>query len=480
MKTLNQFLLYTALIAFSSCEETINEDVNVDTLIVENDQPVSDCSTAPASWFNTENGTRATEAPNEGPTSVFADNSTVTNCDFQRWSWQKFLWLTNETNKRPFFQDNMTQVTSHGDTLAKGGKIILTDTMQASGDPLTTPADPSGIKSTVYYSIMANDILLDAMKKYGPMANNDADSTKLKGITFPVGALELKTSWLNAKALGADSSTYYVTDGTINGAPKRVALLGIHVVGIVENHPEFIWATFEHDALAPKYDWSKATDTTDIQVTSSTAYPLFGANATASIKNIIPGNGIDTDIFSVYDHGVPVEINEAGKKVFMPTSQANAQENLSNIEDLNASVKSQLTDIWKNYFLNSSLWINTEGYEGTAAQAALLNELGGGLGNSAPGKLPRGSVAAYNITMESYVQVGGFPPAPSIHAAKVSDLANCFYCHSASYTGANSPLKISHLFNGYSGRIKGMSKSQVKQQHLEVVRAKAILKTIKE
>lgn len=477
MKILKKPLLFIALALMCSCEETvIVDDTTIN--ISENDQPVADCTTAPAEWFTQANGTRVTPAPNEGPTSVFADNATVTNCDFQRWSWQKFLWLTNETNGRPFFLDNLTQVTSTADTLGKGGNVILTDTLQASGDKLTTPAAPT--KSTVFYSIMANDILLDALHKYGPMVNNDSDSTELKGITFPVGALEMKTSWLDATALGADSATYFITDGTIDGAPKRVALLGIHVVGIVENHPEFIWATFEHDALAPMYDWTNATDTTDAEVTSTTAYPLFGANATATIKNIIPGQGIDTDVFSVYDHGVPVEINEAGDKVFMSTSQSNAQQNLSNIEDLNKSVKSQLTGIWKNYFLNSSLWINTEGYDGLPAQAALLDSLGGDLGNSAPGKLPRGSVAAYNITMESYVQVGGFPPAPSIHAAKVSDLANCFYCHSASYTGAHSPLKISHLFNGYTGRInKGMSKAQVKLQHLEVVRARAILNGIK-
>lgn len=473
-------MFLSTLLFFASCEETVIEDeTNIDVNVTENDQPVADCSTAPAEWFTEVNGVRVTPKPNEGPTSVFADITGVTNCDFQRWSWQKFLWLTNETNGRPFFLDNMTQVSSHGDTLAKGGAVILTDTGQASSssDILKTNSSAATAENTVYYSIMANDSLLSAMKKYGPMVNVDADSTKLKGITFPVGALEMKTSWLNADALGADSSTYFITDGTIDGAPKRVALLGIHVVGIVENHPEFIWATFEHDELAPMYDWSQASHISDADVTSTDGYPLFTANTKATVKNITTGAGINTDVFTVYDHGVPVEINEAGEKVYMNTSQEDALENLQNIQDLNSSVKDQLTDVWRNYFLNSSIWINTEDYVGIEAQAELLVTLGGNLGDVSPNKLPRGSTAAFNITMETYVQFGY--RTEHLYTATVDSLMNCFSCHSASHSGANSPLKISHLFNGYAGRLAGESKADVKKRHLEITRANAILRRMK-
>lgn len=482
MKINNHFLvaLSATTFLFASCEPTPPVE-NVVDAVAKYDKSVSDCTTAPSSWFTQVKGVRVTPAPNEGPTSVFADNATVTNCDFQRWSWQKFLWLTNDVNGTPFFLTDMTQVSSHGDTLGKGSTIILTDTGQASStsDILKTNSDPSTAENTVYYSIMANDIMLSTMRKYGPMANNPKDSTALKSAVFPVGALEMKTSWLKTSALGADSATYYITNGTINGTPARVALLGIHVVGVVENHPEFVWATFEHDKLAPMYDWSKATHTTDATVTSTTAYPFFAANATATPNNITTGAGIYTNIFDVYDYGVPVEIDASGNKVFMATSQADAQGNIDNITGLNTSVKAQLakTEIWKNYFLNSSLWIDTEGYKTTADQAALLVSLGGDLGNSSPGKLPRGSVAAYNITMETYVQFGY--KTPSIHSTKVTDLMNCFACHSASYSGANSPLKISHLFDGYAGRLAGMSKAEVKQQHVDVVRANAILRSMK-
>ncbi len=480
MKVHNHILVaLSATLLFASCENTELTTDNILVAVTENDQPVADCSTAPASWFTEDNnGIRKTPAPNEGATSVFANNATVTNCDFQRWSWQKFLWLTNDVNGTPFFLENMTQVSSIGDTLGKGSTVILTDTSQASGisDILKSNTDAATYQNTVYYSILANDVLLNTLKTYAPMANNPADSNKLEGVTFPVGALEMKTSWLNASALGADSSTYYITDGEINGKPARVALLGIHVVGIVENHPEFIWATFEHDELAPMYDWSEATHTSDANVTSSTGYPLFTANAKATTENITSGAGINTNVFNVYDHGVPVEINAAGQKEYMATSQTNALENLQNIQDLNASVKDQLSDVWRNYFLNGSIWINTEGYEGVEAQAALLDSLSYQLSSSSPGDLTRGSVAAYNITMETYVQFGF--GTSNIYSTTVSDLANCFSCHNANYAGKNSPLKISHLFNGYSGRLEGMSKKEVKETHVQVMRANAILRSI--
>lgn len=485
MKLHNHILVaLSAALLFASCENS--ESPVIDDLVdavAENDQPVSDCSTAPAEWFTEADGVRNTPAPNEGPTSVFANNATVTNCEFQRWSWQKFLYLTNDVNGTPYFLANMTQVSSVGDTLGKGSTVYLTDTGQASGssDILKTNSNPSTIDNTVYYAILANDILLNTLKTYGPMANNPADSTTLKNATFPVGSLEMKTSWVKTTALGADSATYYITNGNFSGTKARVALLGVHVVGVVENHPEFVWATFEHDRLAPMYDWLKATHTSDADVTSTDAYPLFAANAIATPENITTKAGINTNVFNVYEQGVPVYINEAGEKEYMATSQANALENLQNIQDLNASVKDQLTDIWSNYFLNGSIWINTEGYVGTEAQAALLDSLDYHLSDVSPGKLPRGSVAAYNITMETYVQFGF--GTEHIYSTTVSDLANCFSCHNSNHslsgeTQVNSPLKISHLFNGYYGRLAGMTKTEVKQRHVQVQRANAILRSI--
>jgi len=272
MKTVKKVLLLIALISLSACKKDPKTKVeNADYTSVK----VSECL-APADWFAIVNNTRKTPAPNEGPTSVFANNATVSNCDFHQWSWQKFLWLTNEVNGQPLFMDSLIQVNSSGQKLDKTKGIVLTDTAPASYPIkiLKKQNYPSEFppSTTVYYSIFMDKLLYATILKYAPIAKSDP--SKVKDITFPVGSLELKTSWINASVL-KDTTSYFITKGEINGVKTRVALLGMHVVGVVENHPEFVWATFEHQNLAPAYDWSKATPTTDAPVTSTVDYPFF-------------------------------------------------------------------------------------------------------------------------------------------------------------------------------------------------------------
>lgn len=462
MKTTKKILFLIAIISFCACK---NDSKVKDENAEYKSSAVSECL-APANWFTMVNNTRQTPAPNEGATSVFANNSTVTNCDFHQWSWQKFLWLTNEVNGQPLFLRNLIQVNAAGQRLDQNKGVILTDTAQASSttDILKTPNNPS---STVYYSIFMDDILYEAMLKYAPIAKRDP--SKVKDITFPVGSLEVKASWINASAL-KDPNSYFITQGEINGVKTRVALLGIHVVGVVENHPEFVWATFEHENLAPYYDWSKATPTTDAVVNSKVDYPFFNKNANGTIKNITSGNGFYSDVFSVYKYGVPVEKAMKGSfnvQLYMKTSQ-NGSENFNNIRTINESVKKQLKGIWNNYFYNGSIWINTEGYNGPQAQANLLNSLSYNLSKSEPGKLTRGSVVASNITMETYVQVGFGKPS-SIHGNTVGSFVNCFSCHNTSSTGNVSPLYISHVFTGYLDNLNGLNRKQIKQKHVDEI-----------
>jgi hypothetical protein len=469
MKTVKKILLFITLISLCACKKDSKAKVeNADYTSTS----VSECL-APADWFTMVNNTRKTPAPNEGPTSVFADNSTVSNCDFHQWSWQKFLYLTNEVNGQPLFMSSLIQVTSTGQKIDQTKGIVLTDTGQASSttDILKTPNYPSGVppSTTVYYSIFMDKLLYATILKYAPIAKSDP--SKVKDVTFPVGSLELKTSWINASVL-KDTTSYFITKGEINGVKTRVALLGMHVVGVVENHPEFVWATFEHQNLAPAYDWSKATPTSDAPVTSSVDYPFFNKDTTATVKNITSGNGVYTDVFSVYKYGVPVEKAMKGSfnvQLYMETSQ-NGSENFNNIRTINESVKKQLKGVWNNYFYNGSIWINTEGYEGNQAQAALLDSLSYNLSKSQPGKLTRGSVAAYNITMETYVQVGFGTPS-SIHGNTVSNLVNCLSCHSAyfSYNKSVSPLYISHGFKGYLMSLNGLNKKEIKQKNVDEV-----------
>ncbi|WP_299625290.1 hypothetical protein [uncultured Tenacibaculum sp.] len=423
---------------------------------------------AESSWFTIDSNTgkRKTPPPAEDKSSVFGNNKTVSNCDFHQWSWQKFLWLTNDIDGKPLFIKELTQVTNQNVPVTQPSgqyKIILTshDNVQATGDILKSNKTFSKDNKSydVYYSIHVNDTLYNNIEKYAKM-----EATKYTDTTFPVGSLELKVAWVDAKAI-SDTSSYFVTDAVIDGEDTQIALLGMHVVGVVYNHPEFIWATFEHDDLVPYYDW-KATTDADVPVTSSTNKLFFDKNATGTIDNLAshyndPSKD-NPNVFAVNKYGVPRQAQNS----FLATSQ-DGKTNYDNIDKINKSVKSQLKDIWVNYFYNGSIWIDTEGYKYPTEQAKLLNTLGGDLSNSAPGKLTRGSVAAYNITMETYEQLG-FNPPKSIHEQSVTTMGNCFSCHSSNGT-SGSPLNVSHIFNGAVSREKGHTRKETKQKHLNEV-----------
>src|SRR5262249_17634970 len=76
--------------------------------------------------------------------------------------------------------------------------------------------------------------------------------------------IELKTSWVETAKLANPASyvtlqaevpvyTKTATKWTPTKKTRQVtlALVGMHVVGTVKNHPEMVWATFEHVSTAP-------------------------------------------------------------------------------------------------------------------------------------------------------------------------------------------------------------------------------------
>ncbi|WP_103070569.1 hypothetical protein [Aquimarina sediminis] len=456
-------MIILALLIITSCKKSKKQEViqeqKVETYA---EKQTNDPCLAGSVWFTIDSttGKRKTPAPKEDSTSVFGNNSTVSNCDFHQWSWQKFLWLTNDVDGRPLFMENLIQVDNQTVPVSsKDKKIVLSssDIRQATNDILRTNKafSTNDTSYDVYYSIHVDSTLYKSIHKYAPM-----DESEYADVTFPIGALELKVAWVDVSAI-ADTSSYFVTDAIVEEKDTQIALLGMHVVGIVYNHPEFIWATFEHDDLAPYYDW-KATTTSDIPVTSKTNKLLFDKDATGTILNLASTGDVheDPNAFAVNRYGVP---RQAGD-VFIETSQEEP-ENYENIDSINIDVQSKLTDIWKNYFYNGSIWVDTEGYSYPVEQAQLLVKLGSTLHDVSPGKLVKGSTGAYNITMETYEQLG-FKPPEAILDQNVANIGNCFLCHSA----GKSTLSISHIFNGAVTKAKqGFTPKQTKQKHLDEI-----------
>ena len=413
-----------------------------------------------------------TPAPSEGKGSPF-DTSSTTNCIFHQWSWQKFLWLTKPLpSGNPLFLDSMIQVSNQMVPVAPVGGIslVLEDTSQAGGGGVlvSNPAygqDKSG--HTVYYSIFINSVLQNsantmkaAILKNNQLLNND--------FVFPVGSLELKISWIDQAALPAsEAGKYFTTTAIIQPGNKKttVALLGMHVVGVVQNHPEFIWATFEHHDMAPSYDW-KATTTQDVPVTSTSDKLFFAKGYSATWQDIqYGGKSAPQNVFTVYKLGIP----RIAKDSFMTVSQSEPI-NFDNITGLNACVAANVKDVWQNYFYNGSLWINTDGLT-PQQQADTIVSLAGNIGSGVPGSIARGCLGAFNITMETYMQV--FGPITQMNA---STLNNCFGCHNApanislsssaptaSASTYNSPLYLSHIFRSYLSVSSGVPINKIEQ-----------------
>lgn len=427
----------------------------------------SDTCKCDSDWFQTSNGVRNTPAPiEEGPSSPFSD-SAASNCDFHKWAWQKFLYLTNPkstSDDTPWFlrDSSITLVSSELQPVAPvgGQNLVLSNILQAgSQGVLTTNSAYSGnnIEDTVYYAIYVNDILkhkADSMKAVMIDSMNFNNSE-----TFPVGSFELKVSWVKISALKkSDLPNYYKTTASINGKTDSVALLGMHVVGVVENHPEFIWATFEHHDMAPMYDWSAATDSTEAVVSSTDDMLFFKKGTTTAGGITYPA----LNVFTMYKYGDPMV---PGNNQFMNTCQAQP-ENHANIDSLNVCVSKSLTGVWNNYFYNGAIWINTEHIPTLAAQADTLVALGGSLGDASPGHIARGSLAAFNITMETFVQ----NYTGTIYNQNVNQLTNCLSCHTAQATikvgdqkfkDQKSPLYLSHLFRSSLSSGSGITSKSI-------------------
>jgi len=411
------------------------------------------------SWFPHSQ----TPAPAEGTGSPF-DVSETTNEIFHQWSWNKFLWLTKPNAAgTPLFLDpaQAKQVTTYMDVvqIPAGVQVVLQDFNQAgSTSPIlrTNPGySDKGISETVFYSIHMDPKMYGAGVDFGTQlvtgklpATNEA--------VFPVGSFELKVAWVPITAIPvAKQAAYYITtaslsrDGGKTFANQKVALIGMHVVGVVENHPEFIWATFEHDDLSPDYDWTANA------VSSTVDQLLFKKGSGSGIDGIRFNTATQLgytpyQVFDLFKYGVPRDNTGA----FMTTSQS-GQVNFDNVDGINTCVKAKLDDVWKNYFYNGSIWLNTDGTT-PQQQAQLINNLGPNIGSATPGSSARGSLNCANVTMESFTQTF----TSTITDINVNNLANCFSCHRATKFGDSktvSPLYLSHTFQDYLLRRNGTS-----------------------
>ena len=450
----------------SACHATIAEESNT----TKNECPGTPANRdSIATWFPHE----GTPRPSDDP----FNDSTI--CNFHIWSWQMFLWLTQDHNGQPRFLSFETPYSVLGienrevllPTLHKGTHTENFDEyLQAGPDGILV--DHNG--NPVYYSQYLDENFVQFIKDND--LTNPAAVRALKADTsFTPGVLEIKASWRIVEQ-GEDvsdvftrkSSVYALKNSkgkiVVNTAVKRdvtLALVGFHIGGVVENHPEMIWATFEPRSNAPNVEpGTRPTDIVSTEdysfYTAKTEYKNCndpsGVRLNEATQKLSPvtqvcrqykfGNAKNDHSTSTVPDGTNPENQYALDNNLNNSILSNITTNTENIVSLNTIVWERLDDVFANYREVGAIWF--AGKKRLEPGMYLTTDLGKGP-KGEPNQLLIGSLKLSNATIETFTQVA-------------SAQENCFRCHNT--VGVTNPkgeadgivglkamnLNISHAF----------------------------------
>jgi hypothetical protein len=371
------------------------------------------------------------------PAPPFPTNDTANvnaqDCAFHQWSWEAFVWAT------AIGPDGRARFTSLHNVDELGKKVAATkgpkpldlkprdlkpkgatanrsddDPRQAGGGVLV---DQDG--QIVWYSTHMNDAYFQFVQQNGGAGYSKAAKT----LNFPVGAAVFKASW-KVVPDGTTPTGFYTEKSAVpllinkkgggiaidpsgKTRPVTVALVGLHVVGVTDNHPEFLWGTFEQVQNAPDLPPNMQPNSSD--PVSAQGFTFYKANTPANACNApSPAPSVDPAKQTV----APVT------NVFRQFATGNAAPNrTADINAINSGAQGEMANmgtfkppqpketVWANYKLIGTLWL-------------LANTLKPDDGNMVPEGV--GSVNLANATLETYFQGQGF---------------SCFLCHN---TGAST------------------------------------------
>lgn len=332
------------------------------------------------------------------------------------------------------FAVRQSQVNNRGKQLVvrPDGKVTEVEEGQAGGNG--TLMSQGG--SLVYYAAFVNDVYAEFLTgvKSGKIPSGptttfpDTQAELNQVIAFATTqgkkladakalALEIKTSWVDLATIPAAKKANYVTIKAVvpdydksNPAvwkPKgthqvTLALVGMHIVGAVQGHPEMVWATFEQEDNAPNdtYTYTNKLNQPVSKKLSTNGPWVFmksGAGAPFNVENMKfdPATG---NIVATPGHTVSPSNTVRNNPWGDGTVNGVAATNNTQIIALNESVIGQLLagDVRKHYVHIGTTWTN------------------GKIPGVDPDPVPIiGSQTLANTTMETYNQT-----------------LNCFICHS--------------------------------------------------
>lgn len=456
------------------------------------------CTADIAPWFGGQrpNANEWVRPPN-GLDPIFADFKNNTRCDFYKWGSQMFLWLTSGPeqervfNSRPNFYNISVESGGSRQYLESKGPIQMTVRKGKTDDEIELGQAGGGDVllskngSLVYYSLHANDVFAtystgrtnaqfpgmfafpNTEEQFKQVAEYAEKSGRPLAPDAPWAlAMELKASWVDADTV-KDPNRFILTRAVVpvfdrsnpqgpwpmtGTAEKTLAMVGMHVVGTVNSHPEMIWATFEHVDNAPTNSYTYCNDTnTDPKSCDKTSTRTYNSKTNdwtflpqgASKPETITASGkITTDACATTPTSIVATANgpitptdnllvdawgnHEGKWGEMPQDKGVTSNN-TDLASLNFSVLSQLAtgDVRGNYVQTGGVWTAEGQIPGldTKKQSGLSPNL-------------RGSLNLANSSMETYYQY--------FHeGANAFNPKNCFGCHGS----RTNPTAISHIID---------------------------------
>lgn len=358
------------------------------------------------------------------------DPAPADDCDFHLWSWSAFIfWTLPDASGQPKFLSLPTFADLEAGKAPAAGtrKLSLTprvnktdnidEFQQAGSNGLLV--DQNG--RAVYYSQHFDPTYFQFAQEYYGKANYQKATPDTM---FPMPSTVFKVSWRIVQP-GEDTSSLFTTDAEVavlannpkggvmvtnKMMPARVAMIGMHVVGVIKDHPEMAWGTFEHARNAPDLpaDMLPSSD----QPVSADNFTFYKAGTAAKDCNQNPKTAL--------------KVTDPDKQILAPVTHVFRQfaqgggdaENTTDIKTLNTQFTTDLKgrkSVFANYLLNGTVW-------------ELPNSLKPNDDNM--DKDAKGSSNLANATMETFVQGSG---------------TNCFSCHNTTEFQPRYPGKDINL-----------------------------------
>lgn len=424
------------------------------------------CTIAPAefnTWFDSK------VASKNGPVTFansvgFPLQNTI--CDFYKWSHQMFLWTTSpagsdlvldssafydvsfDNNGNAIYIPNQAGVGNNKFALRGSKPQVITPAGQAGGGDTLLSLNGS----LVYFALHVNDVYAwfntgvsnQAIPVTTAFPTTQAELEPIVAYAKSKGAvlkdakaltMELKTAWIDLATVPTAQQAEYVTisaavpnyqktsttSWTISSTQptvlKKLALVGIHVVGPVQGHPEMVWATFEHRRNAPDnthFVQNKAGQPVAVPYNSHGAWSFMeNGGALAGLVPQMTVNGTTGALTATSGNLIqPNNVYRAMPWGNAPTP-ASANNN-SQLISINTDIRGVLTtlgDVRGNYSQVGAVWTQN------GSIPANPTDVGKQIG----------SKLLANSTMETYHQ---------------TDKNGCFGCHNSS-----TSLGLSHLFS---------------------------------